>query len=85
MQALGRAGRDGQPAVAILYYSNADLGANVKHMTDTMRAFCRTGSCRREMLLNYFGQSYFDRPSPTHKCCDNCVLLCECSLCVPLQ
>ena len=39
-QETGRAGRDGEPADAILYYNNRDIAANRSIMQNDMREFC---------------------------------------------
>ena len=79
-QETGRAGRDGLPSQAVLFYSGADLfklrsfatvegnEAQSKIMLkklDQMNAFCVTRQCRRKYLLNYF-----DEPAPDF--CGNC-------------
>lgn len=70
-QETGRAGRDGLPSEAILFYSAADVfklknfarvegnEAQSKVMLkklDQMAAFCETRQCRRKYLLNYFDE-----------------------------
>ena len=70
-QETGRAGRDGLPSEAILFYSASDLfklksfarvegnEAQSKVMLkklDQMAAFCETRQCRRKYLLNYFDE-----------------------------
>ncbi len=72
-QETGRAGRDGEPAVAWMAYGLADVvqqrrlidqspGDRTYKMRmgqhlDAMLALCETVSCRRVNLLGYFGQS----------------------------
>ncbi|GKX64504.1 ATP-dependent DNA helicase RecQ [Pragia fontium] len=71
-QETGRAGRDGLPAEAILFYDPADMvwlrrcldekpeGALQdieRHKLNAMSAFAEAQTCRRLVLLNYFGES----------------------------
>lgn len=79
-QETGRAGRDGLPSEAILFYSAADVFKLKKFATiegnasqskvmlkklDQMATLCSTRQCRRQYLLNYF-----DEPAPSF--CGNC-------------
>ena len=79
-QETGRAGRDGLPSEAVLFYSAADVfklksfarvegnEAQSKIMLkklDLMADLCSTRQCRRKYLLNYF-----DEPAPDF--CGNC-------------
>ena len=84
-QETGRAGRDGEPATAWLAYglqdvvqlhrmvseSNSDLThqRNQGSQIDAMLGLCETVGCRRQLLLDYFGQ-------PIAPCgnCDNCLV-----------
>ncbi|NNU16717.1 DNA helicase RecQ [Parvularcula sp. ZS-1/3] len=84
-QEIGRAGRDGRPAEAILLYSAADLmfrrrmiddgGApeeikrHEKRKLDILSGFCEAVTCRRNLLLSYFGEV---RTEPCGKC-DVCI------------
>ena len=67
-QEIGRAGRDGEPSKALLFYSVGDViqlrkfteGASNEHFQNAkierMRQFAEASSCRRRILLNYFGE-----------------------------
>lgn len=83
-QETGRAGRDDLPSEAILFYSGADLfklrkmvqvddnEAQTKILTDKLRKmadYCETTACRRQFLLNYFGEDY----EPPCGNCDTCL------------
>lgn len=83
-QETGRAGRDGQPAVAWMLYSLADVVAmrkmldrsegdeNFKRIQqrklEALLGYCEAAECRREALLGYFGENY---AAPCGNC-DNC-------------
>ncbi|MDC0612142.1 ATP-dependent DNA helicase RecQ [Vibrio sp.] len=79
-QETGRAGRDGLPAEAMMLYDPADIGwlrrildekndgpqKQVEtHKLNAMSAFAEAQTCRRQVLLNYFGE-YRKEP------CGNC-------------
>jgi ATP-dependent DNA helicase RecQ len=84
-QETGRAGRDGDPAVAHLLWGAEDIArargfisqseASDQRKTEETRrlnaliAFLETGGCRRIPLLEYFGEP---RPEPCGNC-DNCI------------
>ncbi len=67
-QEIGRAGRDGLPAHTMLFYSYADTiqlrkfienSANIDYQTaklERMQQYAEALSCRRKILLNYFGE-----------------------------
>jgi len=83
-QETGRAGRDGLPADAWMAYGIADVmnlrrlaeAADIderqrrieRQKSDALIGFCETISCRRQVLLGYFGERHH------HPCgnCDNC-------------
>ncbi len=84
VQALGRAGRDGEPASSTVYFNASDLSS--KHMSDDMKDYCRLTTCRREFINKYFGAQH-KIIEPLHKCCDNCAQDCDCGECdeVPMD
>ena len=54
-QKVGRAGRDGQPASAIMHFKSFDISKARKGMSDVMREYAVTANrCRLEMIVNYF-------------------------------
>ena len=82
-QETGRAGRDGLPANAWMTYGAGDLQnlrrllgeveseerrAVERRKIDALAGYCETMSCRRQVLLGYFGEG--DHPPCGH--CDNC-------------
>ena len=76
-QEIGRAGRDGLPSTALLFYSYADIiqlrrfiegASNAEFQTaklDRMKQFAEAKTCRRITLLSYFGELL-------EKDCGNC-------------
>ncbi|MGI4876380.1 MAG: DNA helicase RecQ [Janthinobacterium lividum] len=84
-QETGRAGRDGDPAVAHLLYGADDIArarqfiaqgeaSDTRKLAETTRlnaliAFCETPTCRRAPLLTYFGEP---APPPCMNC-DTCL------------
>ncbi|SDH56051.1 ATP-dependent DNA helicase RecQ [Vibrio xiamenensis] len=79
-QETGRAGRDGLPAEAMMLYDPADIGWLKRmldekpegpqkqvesHKLNAMSAFAEAQTCRRQVLLNYFGEY-------RHEPCGNC-------------
>ncbi|HEX2140596.1 MAG TPA: DNA helicase RecQ [Woeseiaceae bacterium] len=83
-QETGRAGRDGEPADAWMVYGLQDVvrlrqiaeestaGEQYKRherqKLDALLGWCETASCRRQPLLEYFG----DRLEPGRDACGNC-------------
>ena len=84
-QETGRAGRDGLPANAWMTYGMQDVtallalleGANLderqrrieRHKLQALLGYCETATCRRQVLLGYFGE----REHPPCGNCDNCL------------
>ncbi len=70
-QEIGRGGRDGAPAQALLFYSYADVVQLEKMLSEApptqarlskaklerMRQYAEASHCRRQILLHYFGES----------------------------
>jgi ATP-dependent DNA helicase RecQ len=83
-QEIGRAGRDGSPAEAQMLFGQGDIRTRRmfieqeesseahKHRAHgrlaTLTGYCETAGCRRQVLLNYFGES-----AETCGNCDNCL------------
>ena len=84
-QETGRAGRDGLAANAFMTYGMSDLGTLLgfidesdleerqrrieRHKLSALLGYCETVTCRRKVLLGYFGENY-DRACGN---CDNCL------------
>ena len=80
-QETGRAGRDGEPAEALMLYSLADVIAARQMLLrsegddtfkfiqqrklDALLGYCETTACRRQVLLRYFGET-------RDEACGNC-------------
>lgn len=72
-QETGRAGRDGLPSDALLFFStgdaitlgrmleqseNREFSEIMQQKLDKMKDFCQSRICRRKYLLNYFGENH---------------------------
>lgn len=80
MQQTGRAGRDGDRSSALLYYNASDIGNNVSAMDNAMRDYCRSETCLRHAIANYFLYN-IDERERNHDCCSVCMKQCTCSQC----
>ncbi|MEM6344456.1 MAG: DNA helicase RecQ [Bacteroidota bacterium] len=83
-QETGRAGRDGLEGNCLLFYDFHDIiklekfmkdkpvseRESGKHLLYEMAAFAESGTCRRKLMLHYFGETYDE--SRCEKMCDNC-------------
>jgi ATP-dependent DNA helicase RecQ len=80
-QEIGRAGRDGLPARALLLYSAGDIHKiryffeecadteNAEKLLQSMISYVTARTCRRQVLLRYFGENFDESPDC---CCDIC-------------
>lgn len=81
-QEIGRAGRDGLPADAVLFYNYGDM-VTLQHFAQEsgqvkinqeklrrMQQFAESGVCRRRILLSYFNER-FDHDCHNCDICDN--------------
>jgi ATP-dependent DNA helicase RecQ len=82
-QEIGRAGRDGLPSHALLLYSPGDIhkiryffdesadSSKSELLLQGMISYAASRTCRRRMLLKYFGEDLADDSEPA-ACCDIC-------------
>lgn len=81
-QEAGRAGRDGNPAVATIFFNSYDISKAKKDMQEIMRTLVVSNECRRKTILQYFGYSVESDFSLPHLCCDVHRAQCTCSSCI---
>ena len=78
IQQVGRGGRDGEPYYALLLWSPI---LN-KFSEDNIVDYClNTTQCRRDFLFNGY-DNYENNTITKCKCCDTCMLICQCENCV---
>jgi len=68
VQEIGRAGRSGAEAQAVLYFNRGDLASAT--MRKDMKEYCTNNSkCKREIINTFFGFKSTVKP---FKCCSVC-------------
>lgn len=83
-QEIGRAGRDGLPSTALLLYSSGDINkvrfffeeaadpVKSEILLQGMVSFATARTCRRKILLGYFGEKFTVDEESKEYCCDIC-------------
>ncbi len=83
-QEIGRAGRDGLPASALLLFGAGDIHKirfffnesadpeKSEHLLQGMLSYAKARSCRRRVLLSYFGEELKNNDLQPEECCDVC-------------
>lgn len=71
-QETGRAGRDGLPSTAVMYYNNTDIRRNRPGIERQMIQYCKNSSkCMRLLMLECFGYSKSENID-NNLCCSIC-------------
>ena len=85
-QETGRAGRDGGEGICLAFYTYDDMLKMMKLLSGKpvaeqeinkllmaeVVAYAETTTCRRKMLLHYFGEQFDEAPCGKTQWCDNC-------------
>ncbi len=76
VQQVGRAGRNGSAANAILYTTPYSKGKSTK----LMKSVINSKGCLRQAVLDPFlaNNAEIDPVMPLHFCCSNCAKICKC-------
>ena len=76
MQEIGRAGRSGAPAQALMMYKPLHLLGSSSEMKEYVKD---SSTCRRMIIANHFKPKEEHLGiSPAHNCCDVCAADCQC-------
>lgn len=83
LQEIGRAGRCGQPAQALLYWNANDIASNLPGIKSDIMEYCKEKElCLWNCILSNFGFcKNTDAVGPLCKCCVNCRSSCNCEEC----
>ena len=84
-QETRRAGRDGRPSTAVLYYNNRNIAKNREGMNKDIRTFCQLdNACLRKFLLKCLDARDVALMSAHvgHLCCSYYRALCHCPDCL---
>ncbi|CAC5425085.1 unnamed protein product [Mytilus coruscus] len=73
MQEIGRAGRNGDNAEAIMYFNNSDLSKARAGLTSSVIEYCKNETkCFRKLLVKYFGFDDILYAGDKKRCCSFC-------------
>ena len=84
LKEAGRAGRDGLPSKAHVFYNSYDISKARKNMSPVMQEYGQSDKCKREVIMGYFGFTPlpFNSDQLVHSCCDYHEKLCKCEDCL---